>query len=174
VTPNVLHYLQVKGNSRNKRLDKAKTREQKRLKKKKHFLNLKRDEAIAKHERTKRDGNYRTGQNMDGEGDDDTAPPKKKSHKETVFPACGLIGHMTRRSRACLQYSGRSVAALAPVNDLNGAPDPVKDMLDFDSLIVQQQDPVDPHVAVVAIQGPANVCDSDGMDIYYSASNNIL
>jgi hypothetical protein len=179
LTANVKHYLFMKGRNRNKRLNKAKTKEQKRLVKKRHFLDLKKNEALAKHERTKRDGTYKSGQNMDLEGDDDeTAPPrKKKSRNAAICPSCGLKGHMTRRSKACLHYKGKVVtAAVTTATTATTLQctelDPAEDMLNFDSLPIDGGPPEDSddEVRTLLVRYDPAMCDSDGEDLYNAAA----
>lgn len=91
MTPNVLHFLKVKERNRVKQLDKIKTREMKKLRMKSKFDNLKKDEVIAKRERSKRDGSYRSGQNMgeDMEANLHDQQRQKKIRRTVVCPHCG-------------------------------------------------------------------------------------
>ena len=118
MTPNVLHYLDVKDSNRNKRLFKIKTKEEKRNKQQVKFAKLAEWEAIAKKERSKRDGSYKPGQNMmhqqeaeveeEEQGTTNKKPPVvKRSCKDVVCGACGINGHCTNRSKACLNYVGK-------------------------------------------------------------------
>jgi hypothetical protein len=117
VTPNVLHFLQVKERRRQKRLAFIKTTEAKKNRMKRKYLELVESEAIAKRERAKRDGTYQTGQNVaeytvDGYTLDEllqaaTAKPKKNSRTSVVCPHCGLQGHSTTRSSKCLRHKSK-------------------------------------------------------------------
>jgi hypothetical protein len=189
VSPNVQHYLRTKGNNRQKRIDKSKTKEQKKLVKNKYFTDLKKEEAAASQARKKRDGTYKSGQNMQGEGDDDdTAKPAAQKKARTsllaVCPHCGLTGHLRRTSKACLQYSGKAKPAFAcgasELENVNGAVNPAEDMMNFDALLVheeEQQDtdvPVNSDVGVVLVRRDPAMFDSDGEDIYSAPSSRVL
>jgi hypothetical protein len=79
--------------------------------------------------------------NMDGKDGVDVeqaGPPKKKSKKDMECCSCGLKGHMTSRSKACLHYKGGNDKATRTQN-LNGPLDPVEDTLDFNSSPVQTE-----------------------------------
>jgi hypothetical protein len=172
VTPNVIHYLEMKGDNRNRRLAKAKTREQKKMVKKKYFLDLQQHEQVAQQERKKREGTYKSGQNMDGEDGVDVAqagPPKKKSKKDMECRSCGLKGHMTSRSKAYLHYKGGNDKATRTQN-LNGPLDPAEDTLDFDSLPVRTEAEENVVTALLveaaAPERDPTMCDSDGEDVY--------
>jgi hypothetical protein len=109
LTPNVQHFLNVKDRNRQKRLAKIKTRDAKKERMKSKFDKLKLDEVVARKERSKRDGTYRSGQNMmDDIGDDDqqaNRQQQKKPRKNVVIcPHCGRKGHSTTRSKKCAHY----------------------------------------------------------------------
>lgn len=106
MTPNMLHYLEVKDRSRLFRLKKIKTRDKKRSRnKQKYDKLLKEDTRIARKERARREGTYRTGMNLDGDDDDDTMQqPVTKKRRVYVcsHPFCLKKGHATTRSKKCL------------------------------------------------------------------------
>ena len=100
VTANVRHYLESKGMNRQKRVYKSRTKEHKKLVKKKYYDDLRKAEAHAHTSRAKRDGTYKPGQIMDGEGDPDdplNPPPKKKKRttSDAVCKHCGLRADMS-------------------------------------------------------------------------------
>jgi hypothetical protein len=79
ITPNMLHYLSFKDGSWFKRLNKIKTKEAKSNRIQQRIVKQKEDEVVAKKERSKRDGTYKTGQNMQPvEEEQGHQPPKKK------------------------------------------------------------------------------------------------
>jgi hypothetical protein len=84
--------------------------------------------------------------------------------------ACGLKGHSTKRSKACLHYVGKGKAAVPPIDLTNAAastaaPDAAKDTADFDTLpLVALQDD-DPDLALARLNDQ-DLCDSEGEDLY--------
>jgi hypothetical protein len=80
---------------------------------------------LAKVERAKREGTYKSGMEMASSSDDDTltdkppprAPRNKRDPKICRF--CGKKGHLTNRSKKCLNYTDNLQAAA--VNDLADA-----------------------------------------------------
>jgi hypothetical protein len=85
MTPNIVHYLGAKDNNRNTRLEKIKSKETKKNKMKRKFKKLQEWETIARHERSKRDGTYKSGQNMKGDDEEEQQKPAaKKSRKDAV------------------------------------------------------------------------------------------
>jgi hypothetical protein len=116
--PCVAHYLFVKENIRVKRHAKNKLRKTKKARKERQYTSLREQEKIARKERSKRDGTYKTGQNMDEGGADRyteaelllaaaAAPPTKKKappRRTMTCPLCGKAGHTTARSRRCTHY----------------------------------------------------------------------
>jgi hypothetical protein len=103
MTPNVLHFLQVKEMQREKRLANMKTTKAKKDRLKRKYFQLKEDELIARKERSKRDGTYKRGMNVsagaaDGYTEEDlllAAAAAKPGRKVRVCPHCGLKGHTT-------------------------------------------------------------------------------
>jgi hypothetical protein len=109
MTPNVRHFLSVKEKKRNKRIQKVKSTEAKKLRKLSHFDKLKAEESAAIVARAKRDGTYRKGQNMDDdvldEGMQPPLPTGTRARRVTpVCPHCGKKGHTTTRSKKCLHH----------------------------------------------------------------------
>jgi hypothetical protein len=168
MTPNVVHYLHdVKERSRHKRLEKLKTKELKKERLQSRITKQKEYEVIAKNERKKRDGTYKSGQNVMGNGDDEeeqlqAQPPKKKSRKDLVCSSCGQRGHATTKARACTNYDGnRCPAAVqgtmnkaSTVGALLTAADQAKDVLNFETAMhLEEEDPpseADEEVLVIA------------------------
>jgi hypothetical protein len=118
MTPNIVHFLEVKDKQREKRLANMKTNKAKRDCMKRKFIQLQEDEKIAKKERSKRDGTYKTGMNMaNGAADGyteaellraaSTKPTKSKSQKNLVCPHCGMKGHSTKHLSKCLHNPAR-------------------------------------------------------------------
>ena len=122
MTPNVLHYLKLKGNIRFNKLAKKKTGDAKKTKNKRKYEKLKEHTRVAKIELHKRQGTYRKGMNIDdpynelvnatqqannNEGDVDEdgerKPPAKRSRvKSSGFcEYCGKSDHLTKRSKKC-------------------------------------------------------------------------
>jgi hypothetical protein len=64
LTKNVLHCLQMKERTRSNRLNKIKTKEKKKERVKRKRDDLVKDEAVARKERAKREGVYKSGINM--------------------------------------------------------------------------------------------------------------
>jgi hypothetical protein len=174
VTPSGTHYLKMKGDNRNRWLAKTKTKEQKKMVKKKYFLDLQRHEQVAQQQRKKREGTYKSGQNMDGEDGVDVAqagPPKKKSKMDGDMECClcGLKGYTTSRSKACLHYKGGKDKATG-MHNLNGPLDPVEDTLDFDSLPVGTE-AEESVITTLLVEAAApehdhTMCNLDGEDTY--------
>jgi hypothetical protein len=118
MTPNVIHAFKTKGDQRLLRLQKMKTREAKTNRRKRKNELLANEERKARAERAKREGNYRSGMNMeegavDGYTLDEllaaaaaptvaTAATKNKRRYDVVCPRCQLKGHTTIRSKHCL------------------------------------------------------------------------
>jgi hypothetical protein len=107
--PCIAHYLSVKENIRIKRHAKNKLRKTKKARKERQYTSLREQEKIARKERSKHDGTYQTGQNMDEGGADGyteaelllaaaAAPPAKKKappRRTMTCPLCGKAGHTT-------------------------------------------------------------------------------
>jgi hypothetical protein len=144
----VFHCLDVKDNNQKNRIFKIKTKEAKQNKQKHKFAKLMEWEAIAKKERSKQEGTYKSGQNMQGEQEEEEEPTKtaavKRNQKEAVCCSCGSRGHCTNRSKACKNYVGKKArrdadGSYAAVADC-GAPDPVEDMRMYDTLDLVPED----------------------------------
>jgi hypothetical protein len=124
----------MKDRTRNNRLLRIKTKENKKLRIKRKHEDLLRDEQIARKERAKREGVYKSGVNMQDEDLDDDAGQQpnaaarnnRRSNKNIICPHCHLKGHSTTRSRKCLLYNNGNGVQELP--DLNGTVDPAEDV----------------------------------------------
>ena len=76
MTPNVLHYLSIKATNLGKRIDMCKLTETKKTWKTAYFDGQQKNEAEASEARDKRDGAYKTGQNVNNNTSDDGEPTK--------------------------------------------------------------------------------------------------
>jgi hypothetical protein len=124
MTPNIVHFLEVKDKQRNRRLAKVKTRKAKRERMKRKFDRLRQDELVARKERSKRDGTYKTGMNVAAGASEgyteaellEAARKKRPNPKNKVCPHCGLTGHTTKRSSKCKMHTATPAEAvqLAP------------------------------------------------------------
>jgi hypothetical protein len=112
---------------------------------------------------------------MQGKEEEQPRRANKKSRKDMVCGFCGLKGHSTKRSKACLHYNISK--AHAPDNGVNvtpattKAPDAAEDTADYDTLPLQE----DPHSDVEDVtlanflnDDPA-LCDLDSKDLYSAA-----
>jgi hypothetical protein len=158
MTPNIVHFLQVKDKQRSKRLSAMKTTKAKRDRMKRKYLQLQEDEKIAKKERSKRDGTYKTGMNVadgavDGYTADDllraaaTKPTRRSRNKNEVCSHCGLKGHSTKRSKKCLHNPARATAVTgaAPARAEAILSNDIADDLDrFDGMQLTDDPPSDP------------------------------
>jgi hypothetical protein len=79
ITANVVHILDRKEHSRAKRIAKAKTTSAKKDKLKRKFTKQVESEAQAKTDRSKREGTYKSGQNMQGEEEEQPRRANKKA-----------------------------------------------------------------------------------------------
>jgi hypothetical protein len=133
MTDYVQHYITVKDRTRLKRLEKVKTKEQKKLRLKRKFTALTNDEAKTKKERQTGAGTYKSGMNMaDGAVDGYTLDdmkiaasdngPTTNTRKNLVCPHCGQKGHSTTRSTKCLHHNGEptGIAAAAALLEDKG------------------------------------------------------
>jgi hypothetical protein len=125
MTPNVQHYLSVNENKRTRRIAKTKLTDTKKTGKERYFAKAKLEEAAAITRRSKRDGTYKTAQNLDDvmeEDDDDAAALLAKAAKEPTGKGrknksvatckfCGLKGHSRTTSKKCLHYKRQPVTA---------------------------------------------------------------
>jgi hypothetical protein len=122
MTPNVHHFLQLKEQTRVKRIQKVKLVESKKLRRKAKFDKQRQDEAVATKERVKRDGTYQTAQNMQDDdadadvGNADETVPRNNGKPPNVCPFCKRKGHKTPRSKKCLHHvpEGAAPAAVPP------------------------------------------------------------
>jgi hypothetical protein len=177
MTPNIVHYLSFKDGSRSKRLKKIKTKEAKTVRMQSRVVKMKEDEVIAKRERSKRDGTYKTGQAMQPVEDDGQQPPKKKSknRKDLVCRSCQQPGHATERARACTNYKCKAAAVVNEPQPDTGDVDAAADVDAYDQLeLVDDNESSD--VEDVTLQATLNVattCDSDGDDLYGSPTGPI-
>ena len=121
MTEDVAHWLQIKDGNRAKRLTKVKTQRFKRHRKKQYYSKLKEEIVVAKTERSKRDGVYKSGIGMAGgyseeaaaatEDSSSHAPRAKRSKPidtNKICSACGEVGHARRTSKQCKYYAKRS------------------------------------------------------------------
>jgi hypothetical protein len=112
---NVKHFLDKKDHKRNKRLAKIKMKATKKDRLKHKYQQLRDDTATARKERAKRDGTYRSGQNMADEDGEEQEPARKRpatNRKNLTCKSCGLKGHATNRARACPNYSGTAAPVI--------------------------------------------------------------
>jgi hypothetical protein len=90
MTPNILHFLEVKEKHRLYRIEKAKTSKAKKDRNKRKFDRLKELESQAKTAFQKREGTYKTGGNVYGfDNNEDDGNKKKKtnrSYANSIFP----------------------------------------------------------------------------------------
>jgi hypothetical protein len=129
VTPNVQHYLKFKDVNRGKRSDKKKTKEAKKERIKRKYEVLKEDEIVARRERSKREGTYRSGMTLE-EGAADgytleellqeaaTKKPRASSKRTTskstaTCKHCGKQGH-TRKSHNDCDKNPKNFATPTP------------------------------------------------------------
>jgi hypothetical protein len=158
ITPNVMHFLQVKEGARTRRSTKAKLCETKKQRNEKKMEACRTSEKQAHVDRAKKEGTYRKGMNMDEDGADGyTAqdlleqdllqqaqeqnggrPPKKK-RKTLAIPAickhCGLAGHSRRTSSKCLHFKGANsgVPPPIPLSALSAPADMDDELLQLDA-----------------------------------------
>jgi hypothetical protein len=151
LTKNVLHCLKMKERTRSNRLNKIKTKEKKKERVKRKRDDLVRDEAVARKERAKREGVYKSGINMqehdiDGNEEGQQKLAARKINRNAVTcPHCGKKGHATVRSKKCLHYAGGqqqgvAQAQQAPADGENNI-DPADDIDAMDSMPLV----ADPH-----------------------------
>jgi hypothetical protein len=178
ITPNIVHILDRNENKRAKRLTKIKTTDAKKVKLKRKFQKQADAEVQAKVDRSKRDGTYKSGQNMQGE-EEQIVRPAKKNRKDLKCSHCGKMGHTTKRSSQCDKFTGatagrrkQATVATAPTAATTTAPDAAEDMDRFDSLPLNEQEGSDDEVEDVTLTNLLNpardeaLCDSDGEDLY--------
>jgi hypothetical protein len=109
MTANVAHFLKVKGTKRINRLDKLKLPEKKRNRLKDKTEKLRKDTAVAIKERSKRDGTYKKAQGMADDSEEEKTDDVNRRPRITgakVCRSCGKKGHLTVRSKHCLNYAG--------------------------------------------------------------------
>lgn len=111
VTANIRHFLQVRDKVRLNKLSFKKTMKCKKRRNKRKCAKLVEDTRIARKERLRRDGKYRTRMNLDGYSSDEReqqSATKKKCKRTNAatrlcpHPFCGKKGHSTTRSEHCL------------------------------------------------------------------------
>ena len=106
ITSNVLNFLSVKEMKRAKRIGKVKLTDTKKQRLQSKYEQLKQHEAIAKKERAKREGTYKTGINMEDvseeEAKDNNTPTRNR--RTIICKHCGKKGHTTTRSKKCLKH----------------------------------------------------------------------
>jgi hypothetical protein len=170
MTSNVRHFLQVKEKTRAKRLHKIKTKQHKMLRMQQKHEQLRLDEVIAKKERAKREGTYKSGMNMDAGGVDgyteqdllqqQARKKRRTDNSNSICRHCGLQGHSTTRSRSCLHYKGNHPATgPATGATVEQVPAEAQDYYKYDDFPIQEDPPSD--VEVKALEEDAGNCDSD-------------
>ena len=143
VTEDVRHYLRIKGDNRQKRIDKTKTRDFKLKRKSAEFEKIKLESKEAASSRAKREGVYQPGIGMTGgydqadlagDNEDGAKKPaakpstnrkktkkKKKNPEGRLCNACGSDNHLRSTNKLCRFYVGRSqttvTAAAAKAKD---------------------------------------------------------
>jgi hypothetical protein len=112
MTDNVAYFLESKETKRMQQIAKTKETETKKNRLKNKHEKLWQDTIIAQKEQGKRDGTYKTGQNMDHVDDDADMPdvPQNVRRKKPipVCPHCHKEGHKTTKSKKCLFYNGNN------------------------------------------------------------------
>jgi hypothetical protein len=138
------------------------------------FLKQKEDEVIAKKERSKRDGTYKSGQTVLQDGEEDQQPSKKKARKELICCSCGKSGHATTRSKACINHVARG-ATTVPKEPSGGYvltdADQEEDVANFDTFGLEEEnaDHDDALLGLLAMTTAAEdprMNDADGEDLY--------
>jgi hypothetical protein len=170
MTANVLHFLEVKEKTRTKRLDKIKTKEHKKLRMANKFEQLRQDEIIAKRERSKRDGTYKSGLNMDEGGVDGYTEEdllqqharkrnRAANNKNATCQHCGKKGHTTTRSsKCCLHKANPATVAAAAVAQI---PAEALDYYGYDEMPLQEDPPSDIDLGVLEAINNNDASDDD-------------
>ena len=122
MTPNVKHFLLVREKKRSTRISAVKAVESKRGRKQAIFERMKADEFAALKDRAKKNGTYRSGQNLDDEMEEDeskAAVGNRKKRATIICKHCGKKGHSTTRSKKCLRHgdnmtNGATVESTVP------------------------------------------------------------
>jgi len=113
MTDDVRYYIQQVSIARDKRNVRGRKKDTKIKRSEKFHNKLKEHTKVAKKERKKRRGQYKTGIGMDGGYDSDadsdtptTQAPKKKRAKRApvICPLCKKKGHKTNKSKKCEYY----------------------------------------------------------------------
>ena len=118
LTPNVEHYLKLISNRRATKILKSKTAAAKKKRQAKYQLKLLAKTVVAKRERAKREGTYKTGMGIDGGYTEEELSKAKEMFPSdfkvsaamqrraaTVCKFCFQVGHKTNRSKACPQHA---------------------------------------------------------------------
>jgi hypothetical protein len=173
MVPGIEHFLNVKDATRQKRHDKRKLQETKKLRSQKVYDLQAADEKAAKMERLKRTARtYVSGQNMDPGGldgytaDELLAAAAKKPKKvgaqqsSNVCPLCGKTGHKTNKSMHCQFYEGtrkptgktnkKTAAVLIPTTGANADEQ-------------QEQQPGGPETDLNAVEDRQSAVELDAM-----------
>ena len=163
INDDVRHFLSVKSNSRQKRLDKTKTKEYKRKRKTSEFEKIKRETVEATAARAKREGAvYQPGIGMTGgydesdlvEIDDNDSGAKKPaamtrkktktSPSQQVCTACNEPGHMRPWNKKCklyAEYSQRKTQKAAPrAHDSTESVDMAEELAHLETLPIEDND----------------------------------
>ena len=115
MTPDILHFLRIVDGYRSERLANMKTTKAKKKRIQRKMERLQEQTKIAKKERARRDGTYKSGRNMaEGSSCGFTAAELEASNKkakrdmsQVVCQHCGGIGHSRTTSKKCGKYKPR-------------------------------------------------------------------
>jgi hypothetical protein len=148
ITPNVMHFLQVKEGARTRRSKKCKEAETKKKRNERKMEACRKDERQAHVDRAKKEGTYRKGMNMDGDGVDgytaedlqqkQPARKKRKTNNNVVCMHCRLTGHTTTRSRMCLKNKGNLATTGIPQQPAAVLSEHVRDEQEGDADDIEQ------------------------------------
>lgn len=166
MTPNVIHYLEVKQNNRKKRIDKCKTSAKKKARNVDIFNKIRLDEIARKKDLKKNSAAiYKSGMNMEDapeDGEEGAKPPPAKkmktNHKDSICPHCGRKGHVLRRSKHCLYRDGipqqSDIPATAAAQDpiTTAANDAADDVDGYDGLSLQGDNSADADDETAEVQ----------------------
>jgi len=146
MTPNVMNFLTVKNRARTNRLELAKQKSSKKTRNKRKYDKLVEYTTIARKERAKRDGEYRTGMNLETvdvnpeaatsvDASAKATPKRPRTVSVCVHPFCRKKGHKTTKSKHCLANPDRlrkegleaaclaAVAAVTESENIDGSQD---------------------------------------------------
>jgi len=119
LTPDMLHYLAVKSNVRQKRIAKTKTNEYKKKRKAGGYRRLKEDTVEAKKARAKQDGSvHKAGIGMTG-GYDTTVEQEAVGDPTKICIKCKQPGHLRPSNKLCKHYVPRKKKLVPVAQDKN-------------------------------------------------------